>query len=159
MKKIIAVKSTGCVGCCFKSICKGPCSNGSFRGEMILGVDHYHCQKDNIIYKEVDSNEMPELKAGMIVEFGFGLKGLCVPVDNGSILVIQPNGENICIDGRDIQKIYYIRKGFNFVSFIKNDQISPAYKLIWSKNKSKIEEIEQTILKLQQEVKELKNDN
>ena len=103
--------------------------------------------------KQVDSNEMPELKAGMIVETKEGLKFIYIN-DN---FALGLKGSNFNIDPKKYAvKIYDF--GFNYPL----NRIEDNLTIIWSKNKSKIEEIEeieQTILKLQQEVKELKNDN
>jgi len=107
--------------------------------------------------REGMKNEIPELKAGMIVEYTskeFGVLGLYLYINNDWGLELSGNGkQSFCYD-ISVTKIFNIG-GQNSYSF---NNIKNNLNLIWSRNpnQSKIEELEKTVREALKQIEELK---
>jgi hypothetical protein len=158
MKKIIAVPGgdyRSCSGCVLSD--KGCEGLGTKRN--IKGVA-YDCLKDRIIYKEeeIEVNEMPELKAGMIVDYdGHGFL-LCLPKRSGAMGFYKSNLYGAEEDLTKIKAIYINDSG-NHYKAVFDDGVDKVLKPIWSRkpgNDIKIEALEQTIKTAMKQIEELK---
>lgn len=144
-----AAKETGCFGigcedddCPFGDICK-----------YIPASEIIEAFKQELNRREKDVNTMPELKAGMIVEwmdFGTTRKSLYIN-DEVSMTIDAKLWTSGDLSGKDIIKIYD-------VPACAFSSIGDWLSLIWSRKSDKdikIEEIQNTIKELQNQVDEL----
>jgi hypothetical protein len=158
---VIGVQYGGdCSECCFDYICNLGKEN---KAEQFINGVEYNCSGDDVIYKEVkekDMDEMPELKAGMIVELYNELTddnyGLYLYINKDWTISLSKN--EWCGINDDV-KVIGVRKA----DAKTWSSLGRANTLQWSKQSpedKKISEIEKTIESMNKEhnknIKELK---
>ena len=153
-EKLKTVTSKGCYGidchadnCPIKSFCH------------LMTMDEVSfVMKEELNRREKDMNEMPELKAGMIVDYeGHGLL-LCLPDGDGYIRFYEPNLYGAEVDRGNITKIYNHTGNRHYKAMFEEPRGSDLI-LIWSRksdNDIKIEEIQNKMNELSKELEELK---
>lgn len=146
-------KNSVCTGCCFNPrnmthnmVCVSD-------DQVIDGIK-YNCIKDAVIYKrEKSMNEMPELKAGMIVEYkGSGNKYLYI---NDNWLMGLRLDIWTSFSSEHVNKIY--SRGQALGTYINT---CDDLKLIWSRKSEKdikIENLEKTVKDALAQIEELKS--
>ncbi len=159
-KKIVAEEQVGlsnCNGCCFDNGLGQQWLKCNHKEQTINGLKFNCTAGSGLIYKEEKNmNDMPELKAGMIVEGSTKQNHrVCKYFYLNKDVVMDLNKQNYCsLDYINVFKVY------RSSACVLNDICDSDYfTLIWSKqspNEKKISEIEKTIEDLQKQVKELK---
>jgi len=136
-----------------RSACKGLNCNDS----CPFYVANFHCADDyetrheefkaELERRENMNNEMPELKAGMIVEHG-GNFGIVLPINRfGEVRIYSLDGGESYIQADRLTKIYYNRRTTYKGIFNSKSPVADL-DLVWSRKSDKdikIEELEKTI--------------
>ena len=111
--------------------------------------------------EEKEMNTMPELKAGMIVEFNDNEVRILLPCKIhtcGLGLYLNDGSGSLDPWSVGINKLWS-NGGFTYYEFFKNGKVSEYYDLIWSKKSDtqiKINELSETINKANAQIEELR---
>lgn len=121
--------------------------------------------------REKDMNKMPELKAGMIVEYNKGVFRILLPLSYG-LGACNSIGQDSSLCEESITNIFSNTKDNNYSHFFRNDTQTKSMELIWSRKSDKdikIEELQKTIKtmednhtksisEIKEQIKELKSE-
>lgn len=125
--------------------------------------------KEGLERRNKVKNEMPELKAGMIVEYGVmgenKLRVVLPATDDNRLVLVRDDGEynddSIRYLKDSIVNIYTFSNTNYYPFFCTHESVS-QYNLIWSRKSDsdiKIEELEATIKKAAEQIQEIKDGN
>jgi len=130
-------------------------------GDMVQYKDVNKLFKEELNRREKDMNEMPELKAGMVVELDTLNTGVrhCVLIPcNGQLELITPSFNRFGIlNLGEILKIY--TNPLSHLAPLDDNEVEKRLDLIWSRkseNDIKIEELKKTVKEALKQIEELK---